>query len=158
MNLIEAKTGNKLNGIIEEIDQKELNKFKKHKNFVFDWTLEKNHQVFKIRLKESKEVLGLISLIDFPNEFRIHINIIESSKLQRGKNKTILNIPGCLIGFTCKLAFKRGYEGFVSLVSKTKLEKYYQKTYGFISLGTHMAVFEEISESLINKYFDDEEI
>lgn len=158
MNLIDKTTGKKLKGLIEIVSKKELKALKKNTDFSFDWNLEIENEILKIRLEKNKEILGLMSLIDFPEELRMHINIIESSTAQRGKDKSILNIPGCLIGYACKISFKKGYDGFVSLVSKTKLVKYYHQTYGFIEFGTHMAVFNEISESIIQKYFDDEEI
>ena len=158
MNLIEKKTGERLNGVIEKVSKSDLKRIKKEKNFGFDWNLEADNQLYRIRLAKSKEILGILSLIDYPKEFRIHINLIESSKKYRGKDKSILNIPGCLIAFTCKMAFKNGYEGFVSLIPKTELVEYYNKTYGFLQFGTQVAVLEEISESLIQKYIGDEEI
>ncbi|MEO1515502.1 MAG: hypothetical protein AAFV95_10825 [Bacteroidota bacterium] len=156
MRLIDADSGMKLEGAIEKVTTMELIGLTNDSNFVFDWSLEINNEVYKIVLLPSGKLLGLISLIDYPRELRIHINLIESSREFRGKDKSILNIPGCLIGFACKHAFKSGYEGFVSLIPKTQLIEYYRKNYGFISYGKQMAVFEEIAESLILKYFDDE--
>jgi len=156
MNLIDGNTDGKLEGAIEKVTNKEFRKLKNNKNFTFDWNQESKYQVFKIRAVDLKEILGLISIIDYPNEFRIHINLIEASILYRGKEKSILNIPGCLIAFVCKLAFKKGYNGFVSLIPKTQLIKYYQQNYGFLQFGTHMAIFEEDAELLIKKYLGDE--
>lgn len=158
MNLIDNKTNKKLNGVIEQVTKDDLKRIKKDKNFEFNWELEGEKELYKIRLEKSKEILGLISLEDYQEEFRVHINLIESSKLYRGKNKSILHIPGCLIGYACKLSFKRGYEGFVSLTPKTQLKKYYNKTYGFILIGINMAVLEDLSEAIIKKYIGDEEI
>ncbi len=159
MNLINNKTKEKLKGIIEPIeDDEEFEKIKKNKQFAFDWTEEKENQVFRIRLLEQEETLGLISIIDFPKELRIHINLIEAAKSHRGKEKPILNIVGCLIGFTCKQAFKQKYDGFVSLVPKTQLIDYYQKKYGFLLVGIQMAVFRKTAESIIQKYIGNEEV
>lgn len=158
MNLIDRKSGNKLDGIIEQINSDDLKNIRTNDNFNFNWDLESKHLVFKIRLIENKEILGLISLIDLPNEFRIHINLIESSKIYRGRNKDILNIAACLIAFSCKLAFKLGYDGFVSLLPKTQLLEYYSKNFGFIQIGTQMAVFDHMAESLIQKFIGDETI
>ena len=99
-----------------------------------------------------------MSIIDVPEELRIHINLIESSKIHRGENKSIKHIPGCLISFACRSAFIKGYGGFVSLKSKTKLKEYYRNSYGFIEMGTQMAIYNEASNLLIEKYSDDEKI
>jgi len=158
MNLIDNKTNKQLNGVIEQVTKDDLKRIKKDRNFGFNWEIEGDRELYKIRLLKSKEILGLISLIDYQEEFRIHINLVESSKKYRGKDKSILHIPGCLIAYACKLSFKRGYEGFVSLTPKTQLKKYYNKIYGFIPIGIQMAVLEEISEAIIKKYIGDEEI
>lgn len=158
MNLKNTITGERLSGTIEKIGIYEIQKLKNHKNFLFDWTKEKENMVYKITFENEMEILGLISLIDVSDEFRVHLNLIESSKMHRGKNKTIENIPGCLIAFACRLAFEKGYDGFVSLTPKTKLINYYTGNYGFRQMGRMLAVFGETSNSLISKYFDDEEI
>ncbi|MGK0365806.1 MAG: hypothetical protein ACI85O_002874 [Saprospiraceae bacterium] len=158
MNLIDKKTGQKLNGVIEKVNNDDLKRIKKEKNFGFDWDLEADSQLFKLKLLETNEILGLIALNDYPHEFRIHINLIESSKTCRGKSKKILNIPHCLIAFVCIMASRKGYAGFVSLTPKTRLVEYYEKTYGFLHFGNQMAVFAEISEAIIQKYLGNEEI
>lgn len=140
MILIDIETGEELKGIVEKVSDTTLEQLKNDKNYVFDWSTEIKKEVYQIRIKEKQKALGLISLIDYPKEFRIHINLIESRKDQRGKKKKIGNIPDCLIAYACREAFKRGYGGFVSLVPKTQLVSYYKK-YGFIEIGTQMAIF-----------------
>lgn len=158
MILENLKTGGKLTGLIEKVNEDDLKNIKNSKNFGFDWISESKYELYKIRILGQEEILGLISIIDIPKEFRIHINLLESSKKYRGKNKEIKNIPGCLISYCCKLAFEKGYDGFVSLIPKTKLVSYYQKNYGFVQVGTQMAVFMEKSELLIKKYQRNEKV
>ena len=157
MKLLNIETKEEIEGIIVRVSSKELDKLNNDKNFVFDWSTESQNQVYKITVKDKSTILGLISLIDYPQEFRIHINLIEARKDQRGKHKKIGNIPGCLIAFACREAFKNGYGGFVSLKPKTQLIKYYQK-YRFVEVGMQMAIAAQDSKKLISKYFDDEEI
>ena len=104
MILVDIETGKELKGIIEKVHQTTLEELKNDKNFVFDWSTEIKKEVYQVRLKERRIILGLISLIDYPKEFRIHINLIESRKNQRGKKKKIGNIPGCLIAYACREA------------------------------------------------------
>lgn len=157
MILINLETNEELVGIIGKISKEEIVELKENKNFTFDWSIEKDKEVYKISVKDKKTILGLMSLIDYPNEIRIHLNLLESRKDQRGKSKKIGNIVGCLIAFACRESFKKGYGGFVSLIPKTELITYY-KNYGFVEAGVLLAIWEENSRKLITKYFRDEEI
>ena len=99
-----------------------------------------------------KEILGLISLVDCPEEYRIHLNLIEVGSKNRGKDKEVENIAGCLIAFACQIAFDKDYFGFVSLKPKTRLIDLYQDKYGFRQYGRLLAVEQRSSISLINKF------
>ena len=156
MKLILTETDEAFEGLIEEVNDVELKKLRGSKDFTFDWSKETDNEVYKICIEEENEILGLISLIDMPKELRIHVNLIESSKENKGSNKKIKRIPGCLLAFTCRLAFDRGYDGFVSLVPKTALVDHYQNAYGFAHAGQQMAVFMQYARALILKYIDDE--
>ncbi|HHS95202.1 MAG TPA: hypothetical protein ENJ45_01325 [Phaeodactylibacter sp.] len=158
MNLVDTKTGEKLKARIEKLTKSEVKRLKGNKKFTFDWSLEIESEVYKINLLEEDEILGLVSILDYPEEFRLHINLIESSKAYRGKRKSLDNIPGCLIAFVCQLSFERGYEGFVSLVPKTELIKYYLQRYGFEQMGNQMAVYYELSNFIIEKYLGNEKV
>jgi len=98
-----------------------------------------------------------MSLIDYPEEYRIHLNLIEVSSSNIGKSKKIENIAGCLIAFACQLAFMRGYAGFVSLQPKTRLISLYQNKYGFRQYGRLLAVEQSSARLLINNYLDYED-
>jgi len=154
MRLLNLQNSQYYQAQIGRVRNTELIEFDKE-DFIFDWEKEQNHEIFGIRIKESKTILGLVSVIDFKNELRLHINLLEVVKSQVGKLKTIKNIGGCLIAFVCKEAFKRGYSGFVSLIPKTELISHYEK-YGFSKVGTHMVISSFESHKLILKYTDDE--
>ena len=156
MNLVDTKTGNKINGKIKKLTKAQVKKLKGEKKFEFDWPLEEANEVYAIVRSGSTELLGLISLTDVSEELRIHINLIESAIPYRGKEKEIDGIPGCLIGFACEMSFKKGYDGFVSLVPKTRLVNYYQKKFGFLMTGRSMVVFLEVAQSIITKYLKNE--
>ena len=156
MNLINLKTGEKIDGEIVKMTGSEVRKLKGSKDFQFDWSVEAAKEVYAIKRVGEDELLGLISLTDITQELRIHINLIESAIKYRGKDKDIEGIPGCLIGFACEIAFSKGYDGFVSLYPKTQLVKYYHEKFGFMQMGRNMAVFLEIAQSIIEKYLKDE--
>lgn len=137
---------------IKAVGAKDFKLIRREKQFSFDWKLEKEHQLFKLVLKDTNTILGLMSLIDYPSELRIEIHLLELSEENKGKDKKIGRIAGCLIAYACKLAFKKGYGGFVSLVPKTRLIKHYQKAYGFLQFGRQLALLDESSKKLIEKY------
>jgi hypothetical protein len=143
---------------IKRLSGEEVENLKESKVFTFEWDKEKNREVFALTLRDKEEILGLVSITDYKEEFRIHINLLEASIKHRGKKKKLRTIPGCLIGFTCKTAFRKGYGGFVSLIPKTHLISCYQEHYGFVRMGMHLATFGINSKALMIKYLTDEEI
>lgn len=158
MKLILLGTGEKVEAVIEQLSLQEIKRLKGSKRFLFDWSTEVGKEVYRISLTGETHILGLISLVDIPEELRIHINLIESSEENKGSTKQYDLIPGCLIGFACQMAFEKGYGGFVSLVSKTKLIDYYRNKFGFLSMGNHMVVFGESAQEIIVKYLENEEV
>lgn len=130
---------------------------RRNTGFIFEWELEQAYEVYKLHLKDDEsQIFGLLSVKDYPEELRIHISLIEVIKSQVGKTKTLDRIAGCLIAYACALAFKRGYEGFVSLQPKTRLIDLYQDKYGFRQYGRLLAVEYESSKHLIDKYIGNE--
>lgn len=155
--LINKNSGKLLDSLIEKVVKSDFKFISKSQQYIFDWSEESENEVFKIFLKDQDDrILGLISLVDLPNEYRIHINLIEIGRDNRGKDKEIENIAGCLIAFACQLAFDKNYFGFVSLKPKTRLVDLYQNKYGFRQFGRLLAVEQVSAMSLINKYLDNE--
>ncbi len=158
MPLIEKKTGKTLKSIIERAVKSDYKLISKSKQYTFERNEESKNELYKIYLKdEDNDILGLISLIDIPDERRIHLNLIEVGLKNRGKNKEIKNIAGRLIAFACKIAFDRDYWGFVSLKPKTRLIDLYQDKYGFRQYGRLLGVEQAASRELIIKYWIDVE-
>ena len=158
MNLINVKTGEKIDGQIIKMTSSEVRKLKGVEDFQFDWSLEAAKEVYAIKRVDEGELLGLVSLTDVAQELRIHINLVESAVKHRGKSKEVDGIPGCLIGFACEMSFSKGYDGFVSLYPKTQLVKYYHEKFGFMQMGRNMVVFMEVAQSIIEKYLKDEQL
>lgn len=149
--------GELLSSAISELIEKDYKNIKKDKRFSFNWDIEKKHEVYKIYLlSQDKSILGLMSLIDRPDEYRIHLNLLEISKENQGKDKEIDFIAGCLIAFAASAAYKRGYYGFVSLEPKTKLIDLYQDKYGFRQYGRYLGIEGDASQFLIEKYLTNE--
>lgn len=154
MKLLYQKTGKKFEAEILKTEDVDFAKIKKSKQFDFDWDEEKENEVYKIvkTEEENPEILGLISITDFPEEWRVHINLIENSNDNKGNSKKIDRIAGCLIAFASQIAFEKGYLGFTSLMPKTKLINLYITKYGFSQYGRQLAIEQETSIKLIQKY------
>ena len=154
MKLISMRSGEETEAEITEMEEEDHERIALSGRFAFDWRKEKGNLVYKIRFIGREEILGLISLIDVPKEYRLHINLIESSIENQGKNKLIGRIPGCLIAYAARLSILYGYEGFVSLKPKTALIDHYIAKYGFSQYGMYLAIFREASGRLIAEYLD----
>jgi len=139
-------------GIIELISVEDFQIIQKSDQFNFNWTKEKSYSIYKIRKRIEEQILGLISIRDIPDELRLEIHLLEISKDNIGKKKKVDPLAGCLIAFACDLAFQKDYDGFVSLISKTEIEKLYKEKYGFRKQGNHLYIQLDNSESLISKY------
>ncbi len=68
MKIEDKRSGESLDAIIEQVATIDFAKIRKDKGFLFDWELEKENEVHKIFLLDKQEsILGLMSLIDYPN-------------------------------------------------------------------------------------------
>jgi hypothetical protein len=149
-----SKTGEKLKAgvipcTIEELRQLDGNRFE------FDWLTESSFMVFRLEILSSNEILGLMSIDLIPVELRLEIRLLELSKENVGRQRRFENVAGILIASACKISFKMGFFGFVSLIPKTRLITHYQPRYGFEQYGRHLAVDMEKSQLLIKKYLED---
>lgn len=135
------------------LEERELTK-SLTRRFGFDWKKEISYDIYKISLKEGALILGLMSLGIVLSELRIEIRLLESAKENIGKVKQYDRVAGCLIAYACRLSFKQGFGGFVSLVPKTELIRYYKQAYGFFPMGRHLALSGEDSRALIEKYLE----
>lgn len=157
MKLLDKETGRYRGANIKGVSEIDYTDIANDNGFSFNWDTEKKFEVYKIFLTDNEDIiLGLISLIDLPHEYRIHLNLLEVRIEHQGKEKQIDLIAGCLIAFAAENALKRGYYGFVSLMPKTKLIELYQKKYGFQPYGRYLAIEGIVSQKLIKKYLEDE--
>lgn len=130
-------------------------------DWLFDWHKQldmEDREVYKLVIKGNPNIIqGLLSLSD--RNDHIYMNLIESSKFNRGKNKIYLGVPGNLVAFSCKLSYEKGYSGFVAFDAKTLLIKHYKETlFAKQFKGTRMFIDSDGAMKLINQYFKQENI
>ncbi len=104
-------------------------------------------------IKDNPGILqGLVSISDYRDHFYLHL--IESAPFNVGKKKLYEGVPGNLFAFVCKCSWDKGYEGFVSFVSKIRLISHYTNSLGATHVGNQkMIIFPDASLRLIKKYF-----
>lgn len=150
-----AISGDSFRTEVLEITPKDIKALKKTE-WLFDWKAEakdKGKSVYKLVINENPNVIqGLISLQDRGDHMFMHV--IESNKFNRGARKVYLGVPGNLVAFACKLSFEKGYDGYVSFESKTKLIEHYRETLGAHLLFDNIMAIDTIAAMrLFNQYF-----
>lgn len=140
--------------IVQITDGKEIRK----SEWVFNWQREikdKSRQVYKLTTISNPTIIqGLISLTDKGDH--IFMDLIESAKFNKGKNKLYRGVAGNLVAFACKMAFELNYDGVVSFIAKTQLINHYEQTLGAKLFGGNR-MFIDTGEAFIltSKYFKD---
>lgn len=117
---------------VEQGDYKNIGKAR----FWFDWETERRFDVYKLCLKNSNDILGLISLEVIPNESRIGIRLLAVSKENRGSKKVYGRIVGNLLAFAGIQAIKLFADmACISLVPKTELIEHYMTKFSMLQAG-----------------------
>ena len=137
---------------VEIEDYKSLKKVR----YFFDWKTEKNQEVYKLQIRGSNDILGLISIDRIPEEWRIHIRLLTVSKENKCKKKKYDKIAGNLIAFVSKIAvLEFGELACISLRPKSEIAKHYIEKYDMNI--TELTLSLEVPEiiNLINLYDND---
>ena len=151
-----AYSGDSFDTELSLILKDDLSLVKKGNGWQFDWRYEfeqSDRLVFKLTIKGNPKIIqGLISFSDEKDHHFMHL--IESAPFNKGKNKIYIGVPGNMVAFLCKDSWDKGYEGFVSFISKTQLIEHYERTLGAVHVGGHkMVIFPKEALQLIKKYF-----
>lgn len=151
-----AITGEVLQTEFHRIRKSDLRQIKR-KDWMFNWHEEvkkDGNEVYKLTIKGNKEIIeGLLSF-KIGQKF-IFLNLVESAKFNRGKNKKHLGVLGNLFALACKRSKDDGFAGFVLFEAKTALREHYEKELGakYIS-RQRMYIDSYNADKLINQYFN----
>jgi hypothetical protein len=134
----------------------ELKKVTKKAGWQFNWATEhklSDRTVYKLTIRSNPDIIqGLVSLSDVHDHYYLHL--IETAPFNFGKKKLYHGVAGNLFAFACKSAWDKGYQGFVTFASKTKLIAHYEKTLGAVHVGGHrMVIYPHEALALIKKYY-----
>ncbi len=149
-------SGDSFDTEVDILTKEELRIITRGNGWKFDWKYEfeqKERVIYKLFIKGNPEITqGLVSCSDQKDHIFMHL--IESAPFNVGKNKIYVGVPGNLVAFLCKKSWDKGYEGFISFFSKTKLVEHYEQTLGAVHVGRHkMIIFPKESLKLIKQYF-----
>jgi hypothetical protein len=156
-SLENIKTGDIFPTAILLADSEDFKSITKKNGWLFDWKSEfkkPDRDVFKLTIVNNQSVTqGLISLTVGVDH--VYMHLIESAPFNKGREKVYAGVPGNMIAFACKLSFQRGFDGYVSFLSKTNLLEHYEKTLGALHIGGLLMVINtDAALKLINKYFE----
>jgi len=155
MNIVETSTGKKCPVEIMPVESADFKTLGKERYF-FDWSIESNQEVYKLRKIGSSDILGLVSVERIPNEWRIHIRLLTVSKENKGNGKKYDKIAGNLIAYAAKIALMEfGEFACVSLKPKSQIAQHYIDKYNMNVTGMTLSL--EVPEilNLINLYDHD---
>ena len=141
---------------VHPVTKADLKNVTKKTGWLFSWATElkfTDRQVFKLTIRDNPNIIqGLASISDYNDHYYLHL--VESAPFNLGKSKLYEGVPGNLFAFTCKTAWDKGYQGFVSFTSKTKLIEHYETSLGATNVGGHkMVIFPHDALKLIRKYY-----
>jgi hypothetical protein len=128
----------------------------KKSGWEFTWAkefAEDDREVYKLTIINNPGIIqGLMSLRI--EKDHIYMPLIESAPFNKGKSKMYVGVPGNLIAYACRFAFQKGFEGFISFHSKTKLIGHYEKTLDAYHFGGHLMIINTAAaKALVEKYF-----
>jgi hypothetical protein len=151
-----AITGDSFQTDVSLIVKSDLKSITKKNRWLFNWQNEfkqPDRDVYKLTIAGNPDIIqGLVSITE--REDYVYMHLIESAPFNLGRNKVYLGVPGNLVAFVCRISFHRGFDGYVSFISKTQLIEHYEKTLGAKNVGGHLMVINtDASLKLIDKYF-----
>ena len=135
---------------------KDLIQSSKKNGWKFNWKQEltnNNREVYKLTIVNNPDIIQGIISFTIKND-HIYMDLIESAPFNLGRKKIYEGVAGNLVAFACKVAFQRGFDGFLSFTAKTKLIEHYENTLGAYHFGNHLMILEtKASTILVDKYF-----
>jgi len=155
-SIVNTISGDSFPTDVHLVSKSDFKTISKKKGWLFNWANEyklHDRQVFKLTIRNNPDIIqGLLSISDYADHYYLHL--VESAPFNLGKNKIYEGVPGNLFAFTCKVSWDKGYQGFVSFASKTKLIEHYEKALGATPVGGQkMVIFPQEALQLIRKYF-----
>ena len=156
-SIINAVTGDIFDTEVLSATSQDLKATKKE--WRFDWEKEMTKgKVYKLVIEGNPSIIqGLLSLID--QKDNIYVSLVENAPFNIGANKVYEGVAGNLFAFACKVAFEKGYEGYISFHAKMELVEHYMKSLGAKRINAQLMYIDTREATiLVNRYFKNFEI
>ena len=155
-SIVNTISGDSFPTDVHPLTKADLKNINKKNGWHFSWADEfklTDRTVFKLTIRNNPEIVqGLLSISDYNDHYYLHL--VETAPFNFGRNKLYEGVPGNLFAFTCKTSWDKGYQGFVSFTSKTKLVDHYERALGATHIGgLKMVIFPKEALKLIRKYY-----
>lgn len=154
----EVVTGIRYKTNVVLVTEDEIKRVHKKDGWGFNWKKEfekSNQHIYKLVIKHSNTIQGLISIELIPDERYVEMHLIENAPHNRKPDKKFFGVAPNLVAFACKLSFDSGFEGIVGFTPKTSLVDHYRNTLGAQSIfKNRMAIYTNASRKLIDLYYD----
>lgn len=133
--------------------------------WAFNWLkpYSQDYEVHAMVLEEKPVIIqGLIALRgnDDPDFMCIDVELIESApqnkKMINGKtnpNREFFNCGKILVAYACLYSFRKGYEGYVELTSKSSKMSFYESLRAKQTYGQNFLFNTVSANRLVTKYF-----
>ena len=129
----------------------------KKKGWAFNWSAAdlKNAEIYKLNVKGTSEIQGLIAITPQERDRAMYVNIVESAPHNKGKDKQYYGVGGHLFAIAAQRSVEKGYGGFLFLDAKN-MELVYREKLGAQWIGGphqyRMFIDERAALDLLNKY------
>ena len=154
MYIIEVCSGVHKEALIKAVEPSDYVLLTK-KRYSFNWrSLKKSATIYKLTIEGKKDILGVMALIDYPDEKRVEIKLLASAIENQGRNKKYDRIAGCMIAYACRLAERKYWKSAcVSLIPKTRLIDHYQQKYYMCWNGKQLFLTDDMLFKILKEYF-----
>jgi hypothetical protein len=155
-SIVNTTTGDSFQTEVKRLVKGDLKQIKRNENWNFNWQEELNStlsEVYKLVISSSPDVIqGLVSFS--VRKDHVYMNLVESAPFNLGRAKMYEGVPGNLVAYCCRVSFERGFDGFLSFTSKTKLIEHYENSLGAYHFGNRLMIINsESARKLVDKYF-----
>lgn len=145
--------------IIKPISQKVAMEMKRYGKWEFDWSDEdlSDCTIYALYVEGSQVTQGLIACREYKNRGNvkgyIEVALVEANPKNVGNNGKYKGVGAHLFSIASRLSFERGYEGYVTFISKTDLiEHYIERLHAEVLFDNKMQLNTKASEFLVGIY------